>query len=112
RGNVALSTNGREGWRTGGKSSRRGTHTEERETNFHVPVEAVVKDVYVPETITVAELAHKMSVKASEVIKQLMKLGQMVTINQVLDQETALILVEEMGHTAHAAKLDDPEALL
>ncbi|MGZ5884360.1 MAG: translation initiation factor IF-2, partial [Burkholderiaceae bacterium] len=51
-------------------------------------------------------------VKASEVIKHLMKLGQMVTINQVLDQETAMILVEEMGHKAHAAKLDDPEALL
>jgi len=46
------------------------------------------------------------------VIKQLMKLGQMVTINQVLDQETAMIVVEEMGHVAHAAKLDDPEALL
>jgi len=53
-----------------------------------------------------------MSVKASEVIKHLMKLGQMVTINQVLDQETAMILVEEMGHVAHAAKLDDPEAML
>ena len=71
-----------------------------------------MRDVHVPETITVADLAHKMSVKASEVIKQLMKLGQMVTINQVLDQETAMILVEEMGHTATAAKLDDPEALL
>jgi translation initiation factor IF-2 len=53
-----------------------------------------------------------MAVKASEVIKQLMKLGQMVTINQVLDQETAMIVVEEMGRVAHAAKLDDPEALL
>jgi translation initiation factor IF-2 len=60
----------------------------------------------------VAELAHKMSVKASEVIKQLMKLGQMCTINQVLDQETAMIVVEEMGHKAHAAAEDDPEALL
>jgi translation initiation factor IF-2 len=68
--------------------------------------------VHVPETITVADLAHKMSVKASEVIKVLMKLGQMVTINQVLDQETAMILVGELGHTAVAAKLDDPEALL
>src|SRR5581483_914409 len=58
------------------------------------------------------DLAHGMSVKASEVIKQLMKLGQMVTINQVLDQETAMILVEEMGHKAFAAKLDDPEAML
>jgi translation initiation factor IF-2 len=53
-----------------------------------------------------------MSVKAAEVIKHLMKLGQMVTINQVLDQETGMIVVEEMGHKAFAAKLDDPEALL
>src|ERR1044071_9219721 len=65
-----------------------------------------------PSFISVADLAHKMSVKASEVIKQLMKLGQMVTINQQLDQETAMIVVEEMGHTALAAKLDDPEAFL
>src|SRR5471032_2260470 len=105
---------GRDGWRSGGKSSggRRGSHTDDRETNFQAPTEAVIKDVYVPETITVAELAHKMSVKASEVIKQLMKLGQMCTINQVLDQETAMILVEEMGHKAYAAEQDDPEALL
>ena len=63
-----------------------------------------------PETITVAELAHKMAVKASEVIKALMKMGQMVTINQPLDQDTAMIVVEEMGHTAVVAALDDPEA--
>ena len=69
-----------------------------------------VQEVHVPETISVADLAHKMSVKGSEVIKQLMKLGQMVSINQQLDQETAMIVVEEMGHTALAAKLDDPEA--
>src|SRR5476649_1186495 len=107
-------TGGRDGWRSGGKSSggRRGSHSDDRETNFQAPTEAVIKDVYVPETITVAELAHKMSVKASEVIKQLMKLGQMCTINQVLDQETAMILVEEMGHKAFAAEQDDPEALL
>ena len=66
--------------------------------------------MHIPETISVADLAHKISVKASEVIKQLMKLGQMVTINQQLDQETAMIVVEEMGHKALAAKLDDPEA--
>ena len=65
-----------------------------------------------PETITVAELSHKMSVKATEVIKALMKLGTMVTINQVLDQETAMIVVEEMGHKAVPAKLDDPDSLL
>ena len=102
---------GRDGWR-GGPKGRRSSHHDERESNFQAPTEAIVKDVHVPETITVAELAHKMSVKASEVIKHLMKLGQMVTINQVLDQETAMILVEEMGHVAHAAKLDDPEAML
>ena len=72
----------------------------------------VVRDVTIPETITVADLAHKMSVKATEVIKTLMKLGQMVTINQVLDQETAMIVAEEMGHKATAAKLDDPDSLL
>ena len=67
-------------------------------------------EVHVPETITVAELAHKMAVKASEVIKHLMKLGQMVTINQPLDQDTAMIVVEEMGHKAVVAALDDAEA--
>ncbi|MDB5824645.1 MAG: translation initiation factor [Herminiimonas sp.] len=108
RGNTG---GGRDGWRAGPKG-RRPSHSEDRETNFQAPTEAIVKDVHIPETITVAEVAHKMSVKASEVIKHLMKLGQMVTINQVLDQETAMIVVEEMGHTAHAAKLDDPEAML
>jgi translation initiation factor IF-2 len=110
RGNTGSS--GRDGWRGGAKGGRRSSHSDDRETNFQAPTEAVIKDVHVPETITVAELAHKMSVKASEVIKQLMKLGQMCTINQVLDQETAMILVEEMGHKAFAAELDDPEALL
>ncbi len=102
---------GRDGWRAGPRG-RRNNHHDDRESNFQQPTEAIVREVHVPETITVAELAHKMSVKAAEVIKQLMKLGQMVTINQVLDQETAMIVVEEMGHIAHAAKLDDPEALL
>ncbi|MGB4346378.1 MAG: translation initiation factor IF-2, partial [Burkholderiaceae bacterium] len=102
---------GRDGWRSGARG-RRNAQSDERETNFQVPTEAVVREVHVPETITVAELAHKMAIKANEVIKQLMKLGQMVTINQVLDQETAMILVEEMGHIAHAAKLDDPDAIL
>ena len=74
------------------------------------PAETRVIEVHVPETITVAELAHKMAIKASEVIKQLMKLGQMVTINQPLDQDTAMILVEELGHKAVVAALDDPEA--
>src|SRR3954467_3023065 len=82
------------------------------QTTFAQPTEPLVREVAVPETITVGELAHRMSVKAAEVIKALMKLGTMATINQVLDQETAMILVEEMGHKAKAAKLEDPESYL
>ncbi|MFZ5548598.1 MAG: translation initiation factor IF-2, partial [Pseudomonadota bacterium] len=100
---------GRPGWRAP-RGGRRGDSRDGGGSNFQAPTEPVVQEVHVPETISVADLAHKMSVKASEVIKQLMKLGQMVTINQQLDQETAMILVEEMGHKALAAKLDDPEA--
>ena len=80
--------------------------------SFVMPTEAVVHEVAVPETISVTELAQKMSVKAIEVIKALMKMGSMVTINQVLDQETAMIVVEEMGHIAKTAKIDDPDAYL
>ncbi|MGL4995784.1 MAG: translation initiation factor IF-2, partial [Deefgea sp.] len=69
-------------------------------------------EIDVPETISVADLAHKMAVKGVEVVKALMKMGMMVTINQVLDQETAMIIVEEMGHTPVAAKLDDPDIYL
>ena len=76
------------------------------------PTEPVVREISVPETISVADLARKMAVKATEVIKSLMKMGQMVTINQMLDQDTAMIVVEEMGHKAVQAKVDDPEALL
>lgn len=79
---------------------------------FTLPTEAVVREVAVPETIVVAELAQKLAVKAVEIIKVLMKMGMMVTINQVLDQETAMIVVEELGHVAKAAKLDDPDAYL
>ena len=106
------------GWRApsrGGAGGRRGGRNDDRggmSSNFVAPAEMQVQEVHVPETISVADLAHKMSIKASEVIKQLMKLGQMVTINQQLDQETAMILVEEMGHKAFPAKLDDPDAFL
>lgn len=65
---------------------------------FEKPTAPIVREVAIPETITVAELAQKMAVKAGEVIKVMMKMGSMVTINQVLDQETASIVVEEMGH--------------
>ncbi|MDZ7596186.1 MAG: translation initiation factor IF-2, partial [Thiobacillus sp.] len=96
------------GWRGRKGKSRSG----QEETTFVAPTEPIVREVLVPETITVAELAHKMSVKAAEVIKALMKLGSMVTINQVLDQETAIIVIEEMGHIAKAAALDTPEAYI
>ena len=85
---------------------------EEGDATQGVSPEPVIREISVPETITVAELSHKMAVKAAEVIKILMKVGTMVTINQVLDQETAMIVVQEMGHKAIAAKLDDPDALL
>jgi len=100
----------RAGWRAPKGKGRGGDRDQSVSTS--APAEAVVQEVHVPETISVADLAHKMSVKAAEVIKQMMKLGQMVTINQQLDQETAMIVVEEMGHKALAAKLDDPEAFL
>jgi len=79
---------------------------------FELPTKPVVHEVVIPETITVAELAQKMKVKGAEVIKALMQMGSMVTINQVLDQETATILVEEMGHKAVEAKPESPEDLL
>ena len=101
-------------WRSGKKGKRGGRHQVEidNQHTFQAPTEPVVHEVLVPETITVAELAHKMAVKAVEVIKTLMKMGSMVTINQVLDQETAIIVVEEMGHIAKAAEPDDPDAFL
>ncbi|WP_038216965.1 translation initiation factor IF-2 [Xenophilus azovorans] len=101
---------GRGNWR-GGPRGRRGNDRDRDDSHHQAqPAEQRVIEVHVPETITVSELAHKMAVKASEVIKQLMKLGQMATINQSLDQDTAMILVEEMGHKAVVAALDDPEA--
>src|SRR5215831_16754328 len=104
---------GASGWHNpkGGRH-RTGGAAAESTPQFTAPTEPVVREIMVPETITVGDLAHKMSIKAAEVIKVLMKMGSMVTINQVLDQETAMIVVTEMGHTAKAAKLDDPESLL
>ncbi len=109
RGDTSGGVGGRNNWR-GGPKNRRGNDRDREEQVQSAPAEARVIEVHVPETITVAELAHKMAIKASEVIKQLMKLGQMVTINQPLDQDTAMIVVEELGHKAVIAALDDPEA--
>ncbi len=101
---------GREGWRS--RKARSQQDNENQETNFQAPTEPIVRDVLVPETITVGELAQKMAVKAAEIIKIMMKMGSMVTINQVLDQETAMIMVGELGHNAIAAKGDDPDSYL
>lgn len=109
RGDVGIG----QGWRAPGKSKPAKQHKEtEPQHAFSAPTEPIVHEVLVPETITVADLAHKMAVKAAEVIKTLMGMGMMVTINQVLDQETAMIVVEEMGHIAKAAQANDPEAFL
>ena len=79
---------------------------------FQKPVKALQIEVQIPETITVSDLSHKLAIKASEVIKRLMKMGMMVTINQSLDQDTAILIVEELGHIPVAAKNDDPESFL
>lgn len=109
-----------EGARAGGKESRRGKKKGGRQAErasarpesrhqFEMPVAPIVKEVAIPESIIVSDLAQKMSVKAAEVIKHLMKLGIMATINQSIDQETAAILVEEMGHKAIMQSEDDLE---
>lgn len=103
-------TAGKAGWRAPkGKGHK---HHGDEQHAFTAPTEPIVHEVLVPETITVADLAHKMAVKSGEVIKALMGMGMMVTINQVLDQETAIIVVEEMGHKAKAAAANDPDAFL
>jgi translation initiation factor IF-2 len=109
RGDSSGGVGGRSNWRGGPRGGRRGNDRHDGQGQS-AAAEFRAIEVHVPETITVAELAHKMSVKASELIKVLMKMGQMVTINQPLDQDTAMIVVEEMGHTAKVAALDDPEA--
>ncbi|MFN0038955.1 MAG: translation initiation factor IF-2 [Burkholderiales bacterium] len=104
---------GSQGWHTRlGRGTKHKSETVSTEQAFSAPTEPIVREILIPETIAVAALAQKMSVKAAEVIKVLMKMGSMVTINQVIDQETAMIVVHEMGHTAKHAKLDDPESFL
>lgn len=98
----------------GGKREKRGARREiarniEAKHGFAKPTEPVIRDVDVPETITVAELANRMAVKAAEVIKTMMGMGVMATINQMLDQDTAVLVVEEMGHRANMSSADDAE---
>ncbi|MEC9365405.1 MAG: translation initiation factor IF-2 [Pseudomonadota bacterium] len=100
-----------------GKSGRRERKTKKpsgrvRVENVHVfekPVAPIVREVEVPEAITVGELANRMAVKATELIKVMMRNGVMATINQTLDQDTAALMVEELGHKARMVKASDAE---
>ena len=97
------------------KEKRRPSNIKTSSTDQHAferPVAPVVRDVAIGETISVADIAAQMSVKSAEVVKALFKMGTMVTINHTLDQDTAMLVVEEMGHNAVEAKQDDPEAFL
>ena len=104
----------KDGWKSGARGKAHGKQrgSDAQRGPVVEQVDATPREIIVPETITVGELAHKMSIKAAELIKSMMKMGQMVTINQVLDRDTAMILVEEMGRVAIAAKDDDPDAAL
>ncbi len=93
----------------GGKRTRRDMAAEDQQHGFQRPVEPKKLTVEVPGTITVGDLAQRMAVKSSEVIKTLMGMGMMVTINQPLDQETAILVVEEMGHQAVEEVVTDAE---
>tara|TARA_B110000196_G_C21144724_1_gene665908 strand:+ start:238 stop:2691 length:2454 start_codon:yes stop_codon:yes gene_type:complete len=98
------------GWRSPRNKNK--SKDEAEDQTFIAPTDPIVRDILVPETISVADLSHKMSVKATEVIKTLMSMGSMVTINQVLDQDTAMIVVQEMGHNPQAAEENDLESFL
>ncbi len=107
----AKSFYGKKGRKKGGRGSNKNEHqfASDAKHAFAMPTEVAAKDIKIPENIVVAELALQMSVKAAEVIKHLMKLGIMSTINQSIDQETAVILVEEMGHNPIMTSEDDHE---
>lgn len=91
------------------KAARRSVATADAKHGFELPVDAKVHDVTVPDTITVDDLAKRMSMKAGELIKALMKMGVMATINQVIDQDTAVLVIEELGHNPIVVNEDDYE---
>ncbi len=95
----------------GKKQSRKVLAAQNAEAKhaFEKPVEKIVYDVDVPETIKVSDLALKMSMKAGEMMKTMMTMGVMATINQVIDQDTAILIVEELGHNPVASSADDRE---
>ncbi len=106
---VAAGKRGQRATKTGRRAVREVAAASDGQHGFQRPTAPVIKEIAVPESISVGELAQRMSVKAGEAIKELMKMGMMVTINQVIDQETAILLVEEMGHKAVAQKQEDVE---
>lgn len=95
-----------------GKSARRTHVSADAKHGFERPVDAITHDVTVPDTITVDELAKRMSMKAGELIKVLMQMGVMATINQVIDQDTAVLVIEELGHNPVVVNEDDYEKTL
>jgi translation initiation factor IF-2 len=105
---VASAQSGRRHKRKG-KTARRSVATADAKHGFEKPVEAIVHDVTIPDTITVDELAKRVSMKAGELIKTLMQMGVMATINQVIDQDTAVLVVEELGHNPVVVNEDDYE---
>ena len=92
-----------------GKSLKGAAKLNQQQHGFNKPAAPVSRDVVIGETITVADLAQKMAVKGAEVIKTLMKMGEMVTINQVIDQATAQLVAEEMGHKVILRKENELE---
>jgi translation initiation factor IF-2 len=100
------------GKRKKGKARKEAPVVAEAKHGFEKPVAPIVHDVVIPETITVDELAKRMTMKAAELIKELMKMGVMATINQVIDQDTATLVVEELGHNAITLSEDDLEKSL
>ncbi|MDN5863164.1 MAG: translation initiation factor IF-2, partial [Salinisphaera sp.] len=100
---------GKQGRRKKKKRGRPGRVQVATEHVFEKPTAPVIREVELPETITVGELAQRLAVKGNELIKQMMKLGVMATINQPIDQDTATLLVEEMGHVAKPVKTETAE---
>jgi len=94
----------------GGRNRGRATVESSGKHAFERPTEPVIHEVEIPESISVADLSQKMAIKAAEVIKVMMKMGAMATINQVIDQDTAILVVEEMGHVAVSVQTDNIEA--
>lgn len=105
----AGSRNNRQNKNRRDKGARGAARLNQQQHGFNRPAAPVSRDVVIGETITVAELAQKMAVKSAEVIKTLMKLGEMVTINQVIDQATAQFVAEEMGHKVILRKENELE---